>query len=474
MSTLSNSNYAGRRPQTCNPSRPGFYPQPQPTNTFRVNPLAFSSLKNLDVDELQDTFGKAIQEKQHLQESERIELEKMFNESEEIQKIKQTIKNAKLNQFRAKQIHENQARRMQNIIKDSEIDEVVLSNLEEERLKQQEIENKKRQERLQTKYALQQQMRDRAKEREESMKEYMRHKRLVDDQVRKIIEEDLAERAENERKKAIARSYMENAYKEKAERKIKEKQEEELQKEKERKYFEEVAKREKEHAMKKAAVQEEKDKIFEKLCQEKARQQAEKDYWENVRNELYMEQENRKIQIAELEEKAKKQRQKEEMLQSAIEQMKIKEERKKEEERMENEFKKKLMEKFKEDERLEQYNAIRRKQKELDLKNEIEKQWKLKLEQYQKQKEQELQELEDAKRKEAQRRVLIEQEKARLIKENEDLLKSYYAKGYYKSVSSLENPNSINGSNTQSSYSYTNNSGNTSKAVMGSSYSSNY
>ena len=84
------------------------------------------------------------------------------------------------------------------------------------------------------------------------------------------------------------------------------------------------------------------------------------------------------------------------------------------------------------------------------------------------------QELEDAKRKEAQRRVLIEQEKARLIKENEDLLKSYYAKGYYKSVSSLENPNSINGSNTQSSYSYTNNSGNTSKAVMGSSYSSNY
>ena len=51
MSTLSNSNYAGRRPQTCNPSRSGFYPQPQPTNTFRVNPLAFSSLKNLDVDE---------------------------------------------------------------------------------------------------------------------------------------------------------------------------------------------------------------------------------------------------------------------------------------------------------------------------------------------------------------------------------------------------------------------------------------
>lgn len=59
------------------------------------------------------------------------------------------------------------------------------------------------------------------------------------------------------------------------------------------------------------------------------------------------------------------------MLQCAIEQMQVKEARKREEERLENEFKKKLIEKFAEDERLEQYNAIRRKQKELDLKKEV-------------------------------------------------------------------------------------------------------
>ena len=50
------------------------------------------------------------------------------------------------------------------------------------------------------------------------------------------------------------------------------------------------------------------------------------------------------------------------MLQCAIEQMQVKEARKREEERLENEFKKKL---------IEQYNAIRRKQKELDLKKEV-------------------------------------------------------------------------------------------------------
>ena len=98
----------------------------------------------MDIDDLQDTFGKAIQEKQHLKQREKIELEKMFNENEEIRKIRETIQNAKINKFRAQQIHENQARRMKNLIKDSEIDEVVLSNLEEERLREQEIKKDKK------------------------------------------------------------------------------------------------------------------------------------------------------------------------------------------------------------------------------------------------------------------------------------------------------------------------------------------
>jgi hypothetical protein len=59
------------------------------------------------------------------------------------------------------------------------------------------------------------------------------------------------------------------------------------------------------------------------------------------------------------------------MLQSAIDHLKVKEIRKKEELILENEFKVKLMEKFEEDERLEQYNAVVRKQKELNLKKEV-------------------------------------------------------------------------------------------------------
>ena len=414
-----------------------YYPYPEPKNTFRLNPLVISSLKNIDVDDLQRAFGKGIQEKREFQRGQKISNTKLFNENEEIKKIRDSIEQAKLNQFRAHQIHQNQVKRVQNLIKDTEADEVVLKNLEEEKRRINEEEERKKQERLRAKYLIQQQMKDKEFLKEEAKKEYEKDKVDVDNMINKIKQEDIAAREEAERKMNIQKIYMENAYAEKAKQKQKEKEEDLLQKEKERKYQEEIAKREEELNNKKAAIKFEKDKIFEQLCEQEAKRQAERDYWENVRNELYIEQNEQKQKLKELEEKEKLQRQKEELLASAIEQMKYKEQRKKEEQEMEAEFKKKLMEQYAEDEKLEQYNMRRRKQRELDLKQEVERQWQLKLAQYQKQKEQELEELELAKKKEEHERYLIEQEKQRLIKENETLLKAYYPTGYHKAISSM-------------------------------------
>jgi len=59
------------------------------------------------------------------------------------------------------------------------------------------------------------------------------------------------------------------------------------------------------------------------------------------------------------------------MLSSAIRQFNEKENKRREEEILENDFKRKLMEKYAEDEKLEQFNAMRRRQKEIDLKKEV-------------------------------------------------------------------------------------------------------
>ena len=182
-------------------------------------------------------------------------------------------------------------------------EEMNKKKLEYEKRKAAEEEEKKKQDRLRAKYLIQQQMKDREKLKEEAKKEYEKDKIDVDNMINKLKEEDLAAQAEAERKKNIQKLYMENAYAEKDARREREKEEDRLQKERERKYHEDVQKREDELNNKKAAIQFEKDKIFEQLCQQEAKRQAERDYWENVRNELYVEQDNHKAKLKELEEK---------------------------------------------------------------------------------------------------------------------------------------------------------------------------
>jgi len=59
--------------------------------------------------------------------------------------------------------------------------------------------------------------------------------------------------------------------------------------------------------------------------------------------------------------------------------------------------------------------------------------------QYQKQKEIELNQLIRLKDEEMNKRELIEFEKQRLVKENEDILKVYYPKEYHKILKGLKN-----------------------------------
>ncbi len=92
---------------------------------------------------------------------------------------------------------------------------------------------------------------------------------------------------------------------------------------------------------------------------------------ENVRNELYLEEFEEQARRKEREEMEKRERQKQELLAAKEYQERLKQERKAEELRMEDEFKTKLMQKFAEDERIEQMNAQKRRMKELEHKRRV-------------------------------------------------------------------------------------------------------
>ena len=417
---------------------PNYYPYPPPTNTYGLNPSTLTSLKTLDIDNLQDVFGKGFQDQHSFIVANKIENERIFNEDSDISDIKNSIQRAKLNKILSKQMYQNQMKRIQNIIDDTRTDEEVLKNINKEQNKQNEEEEKKRKERLQAKYLIQQQMKEKEILKQESQKEYEKDKIDIENLINNIKREDQLAKAELERKRNIARTYMENSYALKEEKKRKEKEDELLEKEKEKKYLEDMQKRENEFRGKKEQIQQEKDKIFNQLCEQEAQRQAEKDYWENVRNELYLEQGNKKRKMEEKAEKEKKEHQKEEMLSSALLHKRIKEENKIIEQQKEKEYRIKYLEKIKEEEELDRINAQKKKQKELELKMEVEKQWQQKLAQYQLQKEEELKNQEKLKIQEKAKKYIIEQEKQRLIKENESLLKSYYPLGYQKAINSLK------------------------------------
>jgi hypothetical protein len=400
--------------------------------TTSINPLSFKSFKNFDVEEFEEDIARELQKIKYSGDQNNLEIKKILDESEEIKQIKNKIQLAYLNKERSKQIHENQIRKLIELENDAQADDEVISKLNNELHKESQNEGKQRLLALHNKYIIQKQIKEREIQREDAKYEYERDKKQIHEIMKKIEEEDLEVNRNEILKRNKAKMDMENAYKEKEYIKFKQLQENALQKEKEREYFETLQKRDKDLKAKKQAEKDEKDKILSKLCEEKKKKEAEKEYWENVRNELYVEEMNRRQKILELEEQEKKIKQKEEMLKSAIEQALKKEEKKKKEDEEEREFKRKLLERFKEDEKMEQYNKIIKKQKELKYREEIEKQWKLKRDQYLNQKELEIMNLKNQKIEEENKRKIIEKEKIRLIKENEEILKSYMEKEYFK------------------------------------------
>ena len=70
-----------------------------------------------------------------------------------------------------------------------------------------------------------------------------------------------------------------------------------------------------------------------------------------------------------------------------------------------------MIEKFKEDEKNEINNLLKKKDQEQKMKREIEKQWQLKLKQYQEQKKAEIDSLNKKRQDEAYKKYLVEQEK---------------------------------------------------------------
>ena len=170
------------------------------------------------------------------------------------------------------------------------------------------------------------------------------------------------------------------------------------------------------------------DQIFQKLAAEEEQRAAEKMFQEQLRNDLYVQEGEEAAQAKERAEAEKRVRVREELQAAREYQLRLKAERAEEEQRMEEEFKRKLMEKFAEDDRLEQMNAQRRRMRELEHKREIERLWQEKLAIYKQQREAEQQEEEFKAQEEGRQRDIISLEKERLLAQHAAILQQHHPK----------------------------------------------
>jgi len=266
--------------------------------------------------------------------------------------------------------------------------------------------------------ALDRQMEEKEQGKAEAYKEFLKEKELVDKVVQAIFEEDMAERKARHEKENTIRGYIDTFIQEQeAFKKIKQ-AEVEAENEKIRQYAEQVMAREQALRLEKQNEQNAKDAILERMSADMAKRQKEQDEMENLRNELVIQETEERILQKEKEKMERAIQQRMDIALANEYQRQLKAIRRDEEKREEEEFRRTMLEKFAEDDRLDQMNAQKRRQKQLDHRREIERLLEERRAKYEAERAKELQEQLDAERVEQIRKQIIEQERRRMLAEH--------------------------------------------------------
>jgi hypothetical protein len=123
-------------------------------------------------------------------ERKRKEVERICSQSDELKELQKKIMAAYQNKERAAQITEKQYRQQVNLEQDTQIDKIMLRTKELQDAIQRESEEARKQDRLDNKQNIQQQIVDRKQLEEEARDEYMKERDQVDAIIQRMISED--------------------------------------------------------------------------------------------------------------------------------------------------------------------------------------------------------------------------------------------------------------------------------------------
>jgi len=342
-------------------------------------------------------------------------VQRICEQSEELRELEEKLKAAYMNKEREAQICESAAL----IAKQAEAEAIMAKEMEADRQRGLQAEAYRDYLRVEDgkamRAALDTQMEEKEAMKAEAYAAFLKEKDMVDKVVEEIIAEDNAERLARNKQEEETKEYIATFIAEQEEYKEKRRLENERENAEIRAYAEQVMGREQALRLAREKDQNSKDAILEKMSKEMAARQKEADELEALRNELVIQETEERVLQKEKEKMERAVKQRLDIAMANEYQRQLKAIRREEEKQEEEQFRQAMMEKFAEDDRLDQLNAQKRRMRQLEHRREIERLLELRREKYEQERASELQEQLDAERVEHIRQQIIEEERKRML-----------------------------------------------------------
>ena len=391
---------------------------------------------------------QAAQEQQLAREMEKIKIESQRQErvrqqirenSHEIRELEAKLKLGYLNRERAVQIAEKDVETYNLRVKEMETAQKLQEEWENAaRIEEKELEKRKN-EMIDYQGDLERQLEEQELKKKEAYEEFLREKLMIDEIIRKIYEEDEQALKARFEKQHATQNYIKEFLEQRESWRIRE---EEIMEEENRRilgFANKQQEREDIRQTEKRLQEEAKVGVQEHLTDFLYTKNAEKEEMDKIRNELYIEEQEEKERRGEKRSLEKQIRARLELQDAHHNYMELKSRKEgamKEEEEV---FKRQMMDKFAEDDRIEQMNAQKRRMKQQEHRRAVEALLQERRARFVKQKEREMEERMREEELEGMRKLVVEQERQRLLKEHATKLLGYLPKGVLRDQQDVEN-----------------------------------
>lgn len=349
--------------------------------------------------------------------------------SHELRDLERKLKAAYTNKELAAQIAQKEAEKINQKIQEQRTYEIVQAALVKEEEQKRALAEEEIMKRAQYKQELQEQMILGEKSKRYLYEEFLREKKMIDDVIQRIHDED--ERTLQEQMCKMMKTREEMMAFKAAQDRWKQKKREEIEEENRRiqdfleKKGADVTKRLEEKKKREEAKAKIQESLAKRIYEERVKQRERED----ILMELMLEEQKEELDRRHKEDLEKQIRQRLEIRESLTAQMKDREEKRRQEAAEDAKYKEQLLAKLAEDQRLEQMSDQKKRMKMLQLRRDVEQMMvdrrQKKAEEMQlmiKLKEQEDKEMED-------RRKIVEEERIQLLKEHVKNLVGYLPKG---------------------------------------------